>query len=93
MVSRIKNQGELEMVPRLIIIIAVAIICLGCFITAVVSLTRGHNAEWITLILAPISGICLAVLAKMGAVPIPFRPSKYFPNLKTYLNRLKIFNH
>ena len=79
------------MLSRFIIFIIVAIIGLGAFVTAVVFLTRGHNAEWVTLILAPVSGICLAILARMGEVPIPFRPGKRLPSLKTSLNRLKIF--
>jgi hypothetical protein len=80
------------MVFRFIIFIVISIIGLGAFVTAVVFLTRGHNAEWVTIILAPISGICLAILAKMGEVPVPFQPGKHLPSLKASLNRLKIFN-
>jgi len=81
------------MVLRLISFITIAVIGLGSFVTAVVFLTRGHTAEWVTIILAPISGICLAVLVKMGGTWIAFRPSKYMTNLKNYVTRLRIFNH
>lgn len=56
------------MVSRQIILVIVAIIGLCCFITAVLFLMKGHNAEWVTIILAPISGICLTIVAQRKRV-------------------------
>ena len=58
------------MIKRLIIFGFIALIGLGSFITAVIYLTRGHNAEWITLIFAPISGICLAIIMNFANIDL-----------------------
>ena len=85
-------SGELRMIIRVIIYGIIALIGFGSFITAAIFLTKGHNAEWVTLILAPISGICLAIVAKGEGVPEKLRPSTYYQSLRPYLIKLKIFN-
>ena len=79
------------MITRLIILVIIALIGFGSFITAAIFLTQGHNAEWVTLFLAPISGICLAIVSKSEGVPLKLRPSTYYQYLKTYLTKLRIF--
>jgi len=58
------------MISRLIIFGLIALTGLCCFITAVIYLTQGHNAEWVTLILAPISGICLAIVMNYANIDL-----------------------
>jgi hypothetical protein len=58
------------MIARLIIFGVIALIGIVCFITAVIFLTKGHNAEWVTLFLAPISGICLAIVMHFSNIDL-----------------------
>ena len=58
------------MIARLIIFGIIALVGLGCFITAVILLTQGHTAELFTLFLAPISGICLAIVMKFTDIDL-----------------------
>ena len=60
---------------RLIFFGIIAIIGLLCFIEAVVFLLQGHNAEWVTLILAPVSGICLAIVMNFANIFLSFNVS------------------
>ena len=60
---------------RLIFFGIVAIIGLVCFVEAVIFLLQGHNAEWVTLILAPISGICLAIVMNYANIFLSFNVS------------------
>ena len=63
------------MISRLIIFGITALIGLCCFITAVIYLTQGRNAEWVTLILAPISGICLAIVMNYANIDLKINVS------------------
>ena len=58
------------MIVRSIIFGIIALIGIACFITAVIFLTKGHNAEWVTLFLAPISGICLAIVMNFSNIDL-----------------------
>ena len=60
---------------RLAIFGFIAFIGVGCFIAAVFFLTLGHNAEWVTLFLAPVSGVCLATVMHFANIDIQFRIS------------------
>ncbi len=55
-------EGDRNMIARLIVFGIIALVGLGCFITAIIFLTQGHTAELVTLLLAPLSGICLAIV-------------------------------
>ena len=58
------------MIKRLIIFGFIALIGISSFLMAVIYLTRGLNAEWITIILAPISGICLAIIMNFANIDL-----------------------
>ena len=58
------------MVGRLIVFGSIALIGFGCFVVAVLFLTKGANAEWVTLILAPAAGICLATVMHYANIEI-----------------------
>ena len=58
------------MIARFFIFAFVALAGLCSFITAIIFLVQGHNAEWITLILAPVSGICLAIVMNFADIDL-----------------------
>ena len=63
------------MIARLFIFGIIALVGLGCFVLAVILLTQGHTAELYTLFLAPLSGICLAIVMKFANIDLSIKLS------------------
>lgn len=45
---------------------------LVCFMVAVIYLPQGAHQEWVTLLLGPVSGICLAIIMHFGNISATF---------------------
>ena len=61
------------MIVRFFLFGLIALIGIFCFITAAIFVTKGHNAEWITLCLAPISGICVAIVMHFSNIDLKIK--------------------
>jgi hypothetical protein len=47
------------------------------FVIAVIFLLQGHDKEWVTLILAPISGICFAAVMHFADIELTFNRASF----------------
>ena len=63
------------MITRLILFGIIGLLGLGFFVIAVIFLLQGHDKEWVTLVLAPVSGICFAVVMHYSDIDLSFRVS------------------
>lgn len=58
------------MIARYIIFGFISLMGIACFISAAIYVVRGHATEWVTLLLAPISGICLAIVMNFSNIDL-----------------------
>jgi len=58
------------MIKRLTTFSIIAVTGLGSFVVALVFLVKGAHAELVTLVFAPVSGICFAVIMHYADIDI-----------------------